>query len=60
VTERLTQADRADSPPGRAADSRSLRLETGYALHPWADLQPPGESVNQSRKLWHQSPGSAG
>lgn len=57
VTERLT---RADASPGRAADSRSLRLETGYALHPWADLQPPGESVKQSRKLWHQSPGSAG
>ncbi|MDX3745809.1 DNA polymerase III subunit alpha [Streptomyces sp. AK08-02] len=57
VTERLTQAD---APSGGAADSRSLRLETGYALHPWADLQPPGESVKQSRKLWHQSPGSAG
>ncbi|MEU0948828.1 DNA polymerase III subunit alpha [Streptomyces canus] len=57
VTERLTQAD---SPPGGAAGGRSLRLETGYALHPWADLQPPGESVKQSRKLWHQSPGSAG
>ncbi|KUL41090.1 DNA polymerase III subunit alpha [Streptomyces regalis] len=57
VTERLTQAD---SPSGRAAGSRSLQLETGYALHPWADLQPPGESVKQSRKLWHQSPGSAG
>ncbi|MEU6219777.1 DNA polymerase III subunit alpha [Streptomyces sp. NPDC047022] len=57
VTERLT---RADTPQSRGADNRSLHLETGYALHPWADLQPPGESVKQSRKLWHQSPGSAG
>ncbi|MFI7342619.1 DNA polymerase III subunit alpha [Streptomyces sp. NPDC050085] len=57
VTERLT----AERPaPGAAPDGRSIRLETGYDLHPWADLQPPGESVKQSRKLWHQSPGSAG
>ncbi|WP_330176539.1 DNA polymerase III subunit alpha [Streptomyces sp. NBC_01498] len=57
VTEELTRAGQA---PGRATNDRSLHLETGYALHPWADLQPPGESVKQSRKLWHQSPGSAG
>ncbi|MBC9715341.1 DNA polymerase III subunit alpha [Streptomyces sp. TRM66268-LWL] len=57
VTERLT-ADRPGTDP--AGDGRSIRLETGYELHPWADLQPPGESVKQSRKLWHQSPGSAG
>ncbi|MCX5556517.1 DNA polymerase III subunit alpha [Streptomyces sp. NBC_00038] len=57
VTEQLT---RTGPPPGRGASKRSLQLETGYALHPWADLQPPGESVKQSRKLWHQSPGSAG
>lgn len=57
VTEQLTQTGR---PPGGAADNRRLQLETGYTLHPWADLQPPGESVKQSRKLWHQSPGSAG
>ncbi|MFZ3593654.1 DNA polymerase III subunit alpha [Streptomyces sp. BH104] len=58
VTERLTEERPA---AGEAADGgRSIRLETGYDLHPWADLQPPGESVKQSRKLWHQSPGSAG
>ncbi|MFZ3571461.1 DNA polymerase III subunit alpha [Streptomyces sp. BH097] len=58
VTERLTEERPA---AGGAADGgRSIRLETGYDLHPWADLQPPGESVKQSRKLWHQSPGSAG
>ncbi len=57
VTERLT-ADRPGAPGDE--NSRSIRLETGYELHPWADLQPPGESVKQSRKLWHQSPGSAG
>ncbi|MER5442189.1 DNA polymerase III subunit alpha [Streptomyces sp. NPDC002790] len=57
VTDRLTEAH---APAPAAADSRSIHLETGYDLHPWADLQPPGESVKQSRKLWHQSPGSAG
>lgn len=57
VTEQLT---RTGPPPSRGTSNRSLQLETGYALHPWADLQPPGESVKQSRKLWHQSPGSAG
>ncbi|MFJ9177512.1 DNA polymerase III subunit alpha [Streptomyces sp. NPDC102360] len=57
VTDRLTEAH---APASAATDGRSIRLETGYDLHPWADLQPPGESVKQSRKLWHQSPGSAG
>ncbi|NEB79399.1 DNA polymerase III subunit alpha, partial [Streptomyces sp. SID14478] len=57
VTGRLTTQGPATEP---AAQGRSIRLETGYDLHPWADLQPPGESVKQSRKLWHQSPGSAG
>ncbi|MFI5664869.1 DNA polymerase III subunit alpha [Streptomyces sp. NPDC051684] len=58
VTERLTEERPATV--GAADGGRSIRLETGYDLHPWADLQPPGESVKQSRKLWHQSPGSAG
>jgi error-prone DNA polymerase len=57
VTERLTRTDAA---PGGDTGHRSLRLETGYALHPWADLRPPGDSVGRGRKLWHQSPGSAG
>ncbi|MFJ4684090.1 DNA polymerase III subunit alpha [Streptomyces sp. NPDC088789] len=60
VTDRLTATPLPGSPPGSAPPSRTLRLETGYTLSPWADLQPPGESVKQSRKLWHQSPGSAG
>ncbi|MGG2465163.1 DNA polymerase III subunit alpha [Streptomyces sp. RGM 3693] len=45
----------ADTGPGR-----TIRLETGYELHPWADLQPPGERAATGRKLWHASPGSAG
>lgn len=58
VTERLTELGPA---PGPAAEGgRSIQLETGYELHPWADLQPPGEPTKNSRKLWHQSPGSAG
>ncbi|MCB5912387.1 DNA polymerase III subunit alpha, partial [Streptomyces pinistramenti] len=43
-----------------AAPGRTIRLETGYTLHPWADLQPPGERAATGRKLWHSSPGSAG
>ncbi|MQY13186.1 Error-prone DNA polymerase [Streptomyces sp. RB5] len=58
VTERLTELGPA--PSATVADGRSIELETGYELHPWADLRPPGESVRNSRKLWHQSPGSAG
>ncbi|MER7156490.1 OB-fold nucleic acid binding domain-containing protein, partial [Streptomyces lydicus] len=42
------------------APARTIRLETGYELHPWADLQPPGERAATGRKLWHSSPGSAG
>ncbi|MFF2923884.1 DNA polymerase III subunit alpha [Streptomyces celluloflavus] len=43
-----------------AAPPRTIRLPTGYELHPWADLQPPGERAATGRKLWHSSPGSAG
>lgn len=46
------------SPP--ADDGRRIRMSTGYEMHPWADLQPPGERAATGRKLWHQSPGSAG
>ncbi|MGW7576843.1 DNA polymerase III subunit alpha [Streptomyces sp. NPDC054765] len=51
-------ADRESGPA--AAPGRTIRLETGYELHPWADLQPPGERAATGRKLWHSSPGSAG
>ncbi|MEU9123051.1 DNA polymerase III subunit alpha [Streptomyces sp. NPDC048506] len=51
----------ADGEPEKvAAGGRTIRLETGYELHPWADLQPPGERAATGRKLWHSSPGSAG
>ncbi|MFF1698597.1 DNA polymerase III subunit alpha [Streptomyces sp. NPDC058257] len=43
-----------------ADDGRRIRMPTGYEMHPWADLQPPGERAATGRKLWHQSPGSAG
>ncbi|MGW7381590.1 DNA polymerase III subunit alpha [Streptomyces sp. NPDC054794] len=39
---------------------RRIHLSTGYELHPWADLRPAGQEPSQVRKLWHQSPGSAG
>jgi error-prone DNA polymerase len=42
-------------------DGRRIRMANGYELHPWADLQPAGESTKHAaRKLWHSSPGSAG
>ncbi|MGW1023248.1 DNA polymerase III subunit alpha [Streptomyces sp. NPDC002577] len=47
---------------GRAGgtDGRRIRMPTGYEMHPWADLRPAGEGPASGRKLWHQSPGSAG
>ncbi|WP_263171519.1 DNA polymerase III subunit alpha [Streptomyces sp. SCSIO ZS0520] len=39
---------------------RRIRMSTGYEMHPWADLRPAGEGNGPPRKLWHQSPGSAG
>ncbi|MFF9319509.1 DNA polymerase III subunit alpha [Streptomyces sp. NPDC014735] len=56
------------SSPGESAaethapdgEGRRVRLPTGYEMNPWSDLQPPGEGVATGRKLWHQSPGSAG
>lgn len=50
----------AEDPTG----GRRIQLPTGYELHPWADLRPAGQEASQGpsavRKLWHQSPGSAG
>ncbi|WP_335937249.1 DNA polymerase III subunit alpha [Streptomyces sp. PTD5-9] len=46
--------------PAPTGDGRRVRLPTGYEMNPWSDLQPPGEGVATGRKLWHQSPGSAG
>lgn len=49
------------SGPGSAADNgRRIEMPTGYAMNPWADLQPPGEGLPTGRKFWHASPGSAG
>ncbi|MER6142699.1 DNA polymerase III subunit alpha [Streptomyces sparsogenes] len=53
--------DGADAGAGAGSDSgRRIHLSTGYAMHPWADLQPAGEQAATGRKLWHSSPGSAG
>ncbi|GAB2885862.1 DNA polymerase III subunit alpha [Streptomyces deserti] len=45
---------------GDATGGRRIQLPTGYQMHPWADLRPAGEEPAKVRKLWHQSPGSAG
>ncbi|MFD4953834.1 DNA polymerase III subunit alpha [Streptomyces sp. NPDC058451] len=45
---------------GAPARGRTIRMSTGYEMHPWADLRPAGEGPPGGRKLWHQSPGSAG
>ncbi|MEU9793536.1 DNA polymerase III subunit alpha [Streptomyces sparsogenes] len=51
----------AGADAGAGSDSgRRIHLSTGYAMHPWADLQPAGEQAATGRKLWHSSPGSAG
>ncbi|MCF3100648.1 DNA polymerase III subunit alpha [Streptomyces roseoverticillatus] len=53
-------AQPAASAAGAAGPDRRIRMPTGYAMHPWADLQPAGEGAATGRKLWHASPGSAG
>ncbi|MEV6013969.1 DNA polymerase III subunit alpha [Streptomyces sp. NPDC051997] len=45
--------------PGESG-SRTIRMSTGYEMNPWADLRPAGEGPAGGKKLWHQSPGSAG
>jgi error-prone DNA polymerase len=39
---------------------RTLPVETGAELHPWADLRPAGTRSADLTKLGHTSPGSAG
>ncbi|WP_055622777.1 DNA polymerase III subunit alpha [Streptomyces sp. JHA19] len=62
---RLAGSEGAPAPAGSAAQDRmerqrTIRMSTGYEMHPWADLRPAGEGRAGGRKLWHQSPGSAG
>ncbi|MGC9437282.1 DNA polymerase III subunit alpha [Streptomyces sp. WG5] len=61
---RLAGSDGQPAPTGSAAqdpmEQRRIRMSTGYEMHPWADLRPAGEGLAVGRKLWHQSPGSAG
>ncbi|MFB8247862.1 DNA polymerase III subunit alpha [Streptomyces sp. NPDC055952] len=61
---RLAGSDGLPAPAGSAAEDpmerRKIRMATGYEMHPWADLRPAGEGPAVGRKLWHQSPGSAG
>ncbi|MDH6491491.1 DNA polymerase III subunit alpha [Streptomyces sp. SAI-127] len=52
----VPDGDAAADPTG----GRRIQMPTGYELHPWADLRPAGQEPSQIRKLWHQSPGSAG
>ncbi|MEU6260054.1 DNA polymerase III subunit alpha [Streptomyces sp. NPDC047043] len=50
-------------PEGQGSDparGRRIQMPTGYEMNPWADLRPAGQEPSQVRKLWHQSPGSAG
>ncbi|MER5213387.1 DNA polymerase III subunit alpha [Streptomyces sp. NPDC002838] len=47
-------------PDGDPTHGRRIQMPTGYEMHPWADLRPAGEEPAKVRKLWHQSPGSAG
>ncbi|MEU6776189.1 DNA polymerase III subunit alpha [Streptomyces sp. NPDC046759] len=61
---RVAGSDGLPGPGGSAArdqmEGRTIRMPTGYEMHPWADLRPAGEGPAVGRKLWHQSPGSAG
>ncbi|MFE7274604.1 DNA polymerase III subunit alpha [Streptomyces sp. NPDC057623] len=55
LAEPVAEGDRDDPTHGRR-----IQMPTGYEMHPWADLRPAGQEPSQVRKLWHQSPGSAG
>ncbi|MFE5920278.1 DNA polymerase III subunit alpha [Streptomyces sp. NPDC056468] len=55
LAEPMAEGDGADPTHGRR-----IQMPTGYEMHPWADLRPAGQEPSQVRKLWHQSPGSAG
>ncbi|MEU1043027.1 DNA polymerase III subunit alpha [Streptomyces sp. NPDC005551] len=61
---RLAGSEGRPRPAGSAAQDpmadRSIRLPTGFRMHPWADLKPAGDGPAGGKKLWHQSPGSAG
>ncbi|MFI1832927.1 DNA polymerase III subunit alpha [Streptomyces olivaceoviridis] len=66
---RLAGSEGLPAPAGSAAPDpmagRTIRMSTGYEMHPWADLRPAGQDAAAQgpasiRKLWHQSPGSAG
>ncbi|MGQ4416758.1 DNA polymerase III subunit alpha, partial [Streptomyces sp. SAS_269] len=61
---RTAGSDGLPRPAGSTArdpmEGRTIRMSTGYEMHPWADLRPAGEGPAVGRKLWHQSPGSAG
>ncbi|MEU9997970.1 DNA polymerase III subunit alpha [Streptomyces sp. NPDC050848] len=60
-------ADRLARPAAAARQGGTRRVitqPTGYALHPWADLKPPGTpaalTALDGRTFHHASPGSAG
>lgn len=66
VALRLAEPQGEDEAEGGSRDTgdptggRRIQMPTGYEMHPWADLRPAGEGPAGGRKLWHQSPGSAG
>lgn len=61
VAARLAEEEPGEGAEGReSGPGRRIRMETGYEMNPWADLQPPGEGAPTGRKLWHRSQGSAG
>ncbi|WP_338675655.1 DNA polymerase III subunit alpha [Streptomyces sp. SCSIO 30461] len=60
VARRLAESGPSTGAPAAPSAGRSIRMSTGYEMNAWADLRPAGENTAATRKLWHQSPGSAG
>lgn len=60
VAARLAEVPGTEEEAAPADGGRRIQLPTGYEMNPWSDLQPAGEGAPTGRKLWHQSPGSAG
>ncbi|MGW0932160.1 DNA polymerase III subunit alpha [Streptomyces sp. NPDC002644] len=62
LSETLAEQSALRENGGRDEGGRTIRMPTGYQMHPWADLRPAGDGGGPpgGRKLWHSSPGSAG
>ncbi len=61
VREFMTVVPAGFAAPTGATNRRVLVHSSGFAMSPYSDIKPAGESTKEvARKLWHRSPGSPG